>query len=411
MPEELFKTAPKEVLDYFDRRPSVPTFDWRDISSREHALAWTAAKTSGFDVIEDIRAAVREAVNYKPYEQFAAELEETLRAKGWWGRKIVTDPFTGKDSIVQLGSPRRLRTIYWGNVASAQAAGEWARTWATRDVLPYLEYLISLSERKRPEHMGWVGTTLPVDDSWWLTHYPPNGWHCKCRVRQMSAPEANRKPAEKRIRPSIDYVDWKNKRTGEIEKVPLGVDPGWGHNPGMLRDRTLSRGLNAALDRMPEPARRAAVQQLARHPLAEYVTSGRASRDNHAPVAVLPETIGRTIGADTTIVRMSGEIGIKATRVGASGNLHHNESDFATYAHVQDAVDRGLVVQEGARKLLVDLRDDDGLYWRASLTATQDGSEIFLSTWYKISERRHRRLLHRKWRDSDQTVRVIREGE
>lgn len=411
MPEELFKTAPKEVLDYFDARPSVPTFAWSDIAPREHALAWTAAKTSGFNVIDDIRAASREAVNYKSFEAFRADLEPVLRAKGWWGKKIVTDPLTGKDSIVQLGSPRRLKTIYWGNVASAQAAGEWARTWATRDVLPYLEYLISLSERKRPEHLTYVGIVAPVESPIWRYIYTPNGWFCKCRIAQLSRAEAERRPEEMRRPRELEFVDWKNKRTGEIEKVPLGVDPGWGHNPGMLRDRTLSRGLNRALDQMPEPARRQAVQQLARHPLAEYVASGRASRDNHAPVAVLPEQVGRAINADTTIVRMSGEIGIKANRIGESGNLHHNESDFAAYMRVQDAVDRGLVVQEGTRKLIIDLRDDDGLYWRASLTATQDGSEVFLSTWYKISERRHKRLLRRKWRDSDETVKVIREGE
>lgn len=412
MTDELFKTAPREVLDYFDRRPSVPTYAWNDIAPREHALAWTAAKTSGFNVIDDIRAAAREAVNYKSFEAFRADLEPILRAKGWWGRKIARDPLTGKDQIVQLGSPHRLRTIYWGNVASAQAAGEWERTWQTRDVLPYLEYLISLSERKRPEHQVLVGIVLPVEDGFWLVYYPPNGWFCKCRTRQVSRLEAERAPAEKRLPPQIEMREWKNKRTGQIEKVPVGVDPGWNHNPGLLRDRSLSRGLNRALDQMPEPARRTAVQELARHPLTDYVTSGKAGRDNHVPVAVLPESLSQKIGARTTIVRASGEIGIKATRVGKAGRPHHPESVFQSYAHVQDAIDLGRVVQEGDYKLIVDRQDDDGLWWRASLTATHDGSEVFLSTWYKVGRKRYETLLRRKWHgSSERLVEIIREED
>ena len=37
-----------------------------------------------------------------------------------------------------------------------------------------------------------AGTLLPVDDPWWQTHYPPNGWGCKCWVRQVSRREAER---------------------------------------------------------------------------------------------------------------------------------------------------------------------------------------------------------------------------
>ena len=45
-------------------------------------------------------------------EQFIKDLRPVLEKAGWWGRKVQTDPVTGVASEVQLGSPRRLRTIY-----------------------------------------------------------------------------------------------------------------------------------------------------------------------------------------------------------------------------------------------------------------------------------------------------------
>ena len=131
----------------------------------EHAHAFTVAKSAGFDVLRDIHEALAKAIEERQdFSEFQKGLEPLLRAKGWWGKAPAIDPLTGKEKLVQLGSPRRLKTIYWANVNTAYAAGEWERTWRTRRVLPYLEYLISTAEHKRLEHLAWVGTVLPVED-------------------------------------------------------------------------------------------------------------------------------------------------------------------------------------------------------------------------------------------------------
>ena len=33
--------------------------------------------------------------------------------------------------------------------------------------------------------------------------------------------------------PEIVYKDWVNKRTGEVIRHPVGIDPGWDYNVGM----------------------------------------------------------------------------------------------------------------------------------------------------------------------------------
>ena len=85
--------------------------------------------------------------------------------------------------------------------------------------------------------MAWHGTVLRWDDPWWETHYPPNGWRCRCRVVQLSDADLD----EFRLTPSGGPPAgsertraWTNKRTGETVQVPVGVDPGFDHNVGRL---------------------------------------------------------------------------------------------------------------------------------------------------------------------------------
>lgn len=388
MSDELFKTAPKAVIEYFDRRPSVPTFDWRDIAAHEHALAHTVAKTAGFDVLEDIRAALRKAVAGRvPFDQFHDELVPLLKAKGWWGEKRRTDPVTRQPVLVQLGSLRRLQIIYWANVHSAHAAGEWTRIQETKTFLPWLTYVSSVSERKRPLHLSWVGTTLPVDDPWWRSHYPPNGWNCKCSVRQVADREAERLHARygKRTAPPLDERPWLNKRTGETEMIPAGIDPGWQTNSGLLRDRTLGRGLQGALDRMPEPARREAVAQLVQHPIFDHVVQnlGDRARDVIAGTAegrfaAVAGLIGPArqvaLGAKTSIVRLSGE-------TAAHIRADHPEVSVDVMQAIPRMIAAGTAFLD--RSSLVMFAELGGVFYRIVIKATRNADEIFITSLHR----------------------------
>ncbi len=380
----LFSTAPKEVVDYFDRRPRVPTFDWRDIAPREHALAFTVAKTHGFDILSDLRDAVRKAVvDRVPYERFRDELIPILRKKGWWGEQKQRDPKTGELVKAQLGSPRRLQIIYWANVHSAHAAGEWARVERNKEFLPWLTYVASVSERKRPLHLSWVGTTLPVSDTWWQSHYPPNGWNCKCSVRQIGDREAGRLHKEfgRDKAPPLDEREWHNKRTGETENVPAGIDPGWHHNPGLLRDRTLSKGLQTSLDRLPEAARRNAVDMLVKHPIMDYVTAtlgarprsamGHAEGRFSAVVGMLTPARQKRLGATTSIVRLSGD---SAAHIRES----HPEMSAKIIAGVSEAIRAGEAFMD--QGLLISFLEIEGKLYRFAVKRTVQSNETYLAS-------------------------------
>lgn len=329
--EDLFPTAPKPVVEYFDRRPSRPSFRWDEVAPREHALAFTVARTAGFDVLDDIRTATRKAVVDRiPFSQFRDELVPILKAKGWWGERRVLDPRTGEIDKAQLGSLKRLDLIYDANIRSAEAAGDWTRIQRVKDVLPFLEYLTSTSERKRPLHLSWVGTFLPVDDGWWSTHYPPNGWRCKCRARSRAAP----REGQRLTRPPLNLRPWTNRATGESRLVPAGIDPGWDNNPGKAREQMAGRRLVERLDRMGSEARREAVRRLRQDPVFSYVTENGAGFDHHRrldpaqegagrlrwPVAVLPDPLAARLNTTSRTVALSvadaAKIGVKHAEIG-----------------------------------------------------------------------------------------------
>ncbi|MGZ8407390.1 MAG: phage minor head protein, partial [Caulobacteraceae bacterium] len=230
---ELRPLPPLQAMAYFEGKGYRTSFAWQDVWQEEHARAFTVAKAMDRDILEDIRGAMQEAIdNGETFETFRSKLQPVLEAKGWWGRKPMTDPVTGEERDVQLGSGRRLRTIYNTNMRTAHAAGRWERIQGVKDAFPYLRYVAVMDSRTRPEHRAWHGTIKPVDDPWWDTHNPPCGWNCRCTVEQLTARQAEAQGGETEKPPAFPARAYENPRTGEVTRVEGGIDPGWNYNVG-----------------------------------------------------------------------------------------------------------------------------------------------------------------------------------
>ena len=81
-----------------------------------HDQAFTIAKAMHLDLLSDIRSALETALQQgHTLKQFTDNLQPTLQAQGWWGKPIIVDS-QGAAQPVQLGSPRRLKTIYQTNL-------------------------------------------------------------------------------------------------------------------------------------------------------------------------------------------------------------------------------------------------------------------------------------------------------
>ena len=215
-----------------DRQDWAWSFDWRDVSAEEHLAQFTFAKAARLDVLQAVRAEVDRALaEGRTLREFVGELRPRLQRLGWWGEKEMVDPRTGERRLVEIG-PRRLATIFDTNLRMAHARGRWERIQALKEEMPYLRYVATLDARTRPEHARWHGTVLRVDDPWWRTHYPPNGWRCRCAVQQLSESDLRRRGRGATPRPKGGTRKWTNRRTGEIVDVPAGIDPGFERNAG-----------------------------------------------------------------------------------------------------------------------------------------------------------------------------------
>jgi SPP1 gp7 family putative phage head morphogenesis protein len=232
-----FALKPKEALKFFGAKSLKTSFAWQDVWQQEHEAAFTVAKIADVDLLADVRAAVEKAIaDGQTLQQFSKALKPRLMEAGWWGKAEMVDPLTGESKLVQLGSARRLRTIFQTNMQTAYAAGDWAQIQENKAEAPYLMYDAIIDSKTRPQHRAWDGTVLPADDPWWDTHTPPNGFNCRCSKIQLSKAQAiamGKAVADKA--PPSPTREYTNPRTGEISRVPVGVDPGFAYNPGKDR--------------------------------------------------------------------------------------------------------------------------------------------------------------------------------
>ncbi|HHW4665539.1 TPA: phage minor head protein [Yersinia enterocolitica] len=271
MPDKIPDIVPKEALAWFKAKKLQPGFDFRDVWLEEHSAAFTVAKMTQLDLLNDVKELVTNALaTGQTFREFQQVLEPLLVKRGWWGIRDMVDPLTNETKTVQLGSESRLRTIYDTNMRTARTAGQWQRIERTKRAMPYLIYTLGPSREHRVDHLKWANICLPVDDPFWLTHTGPNGWGCKCGIRQVSKYEYEQllengatqttavyddnglptgqvrktKTPLKTEAPPVKNVKWLNNRTGEEELIPEGIDPGWNYNPGINRQAALERQLN-----------------------------------------------------------------------------------------------------------------------------------------------------------------------
>ena len=185
-----FNLKPEDAIRHFQNKGLKTSFSWLDMIGEENDAAFTVAKMMDNDLLAYVDKQVDRAIdNGLTLADFKKDMIPRLQKAGWWGKKDVVDPLTGKVTKAQLGSASRLQNIFRTNLQSTYAVGQWQSIDDNKETAPFLVYDAVEDHRTRPEHQQWNGTVRPVEDDFWKTHYPPNGWLCRCGVIQVSRDE------------------------------------------------------------------------------------------------------------------------------------------------------------------------------------------------------------------------------
>ena len=205
-----FNQKPEVALKYLRKKHPELHFDYDELMHEAHHKAFTVAKVTKLDLLTDIQDSLIKARDQgQTFATWEKELIPTLKKKGWYGKTEVTNPKTGEVKEIYVGS-RRLRNIFYTNTRVAYNVGRWEHQ-AQLDDAPYLRYVSILDNRTRPTHSKVHGIVRHRDDPFWATHYPPNGWNCRCRVQAYSMDSLKRRGWEKGLKAplqNIAHKDW-----------------------------------------------------------------------------------------------------------------------------------------------------------------------------------------------------------
>lgn len=218
MPDSLFSVDPIEAIDFLRRKLNVPTRHWTDVWQEAHDMAFMVAGAATDDLVADFHDAIVKAIaEGQTLDQFREAFDRIVAAHGW--------SYHGSRGW-------RSKIIFQTNLRTATAAGRWEQIARLKDRRPYLRYVAVMDERTRPLHAAWHNTVLAVDDPWWDTHFPPNGWNCRCTVQALNERDLRRyglKVSEEA--PPSPLVTKVVKGRGLVT-VPQGIDPGFAYHPG-----------------------------------------------------------------------------------------------------------------------------------------------------------------------------------
>ncbi|MFA7238737.1 MAG: phage minor head protein [Sulfuricellaceae bacterium] len=257
--------TPKDAVAFFAAKGEMLSWDWHDVDAQTHARAFTVAKATNLEVLRTIRAEVEKSIAGQSFEDFKKNLRPRLQELGWWGKKEMLDADTGEITKVQLGSDRRLRTIFQANVQSAYMAGRYARYVDNVKDRPFWKYVAIRDGRTRESHAALNGKVWRWDDPIWRVIWPPNGWGCRCRVTALT--DSQFKASGEQLqdgRDAIAEIDVPVNRNGDTVKVKtvkfkdgtgkeriFRPDPSWDHNPGATWPRFDPAGLKQDVVNVP----------------------------------------------------------------------------------------------------------------------------------------------------------------
>lgn len=224
------------------------SWNWHDTWQEEHKHSFVVAKMAKADLLNEVYKSLQDAMkNGTPCAEWKKKILPKLEGR-WIGKTIgeLWDELPEEEKANRIPpsekerekviSPRRLDTIYRTNMHIAYMAGRYENQMASAEYLPYWRYRTVGDSRVRDSHRVLNNKVFKYDDPFWRTHYPPNGWGCRCEVSSLDEEEVKElgltiSSSEGHARTSADEVTGKPVFTYEFDGKTVRTAPGWNYNP------------------------------------------------------------------------------------------------------------------------------------------------------------------------------------
>lgn len=201
------------------------------LTDEEKGQAFTIARLISEDAIDAARKSLADLLTVEPGR-------EIVSVRDW--RTQVWDGLAEKFGKAGASAPAYIDLVFRQTTQTSNAAGKYARIFQPERVRlkPYVKYLAVGDHRTRPAHRALHGKIFLKMDPAARRYYPPNGFNCRCTLRELTRQEVEAKGLA-----VMDGAEIAGTETSEGE--PIGSPP-----EGFNADRVLALVPKALKDLM-----------------------------------------------------------------------------------------------------------------------------------------------------------------
>lgn len=189
-----------EALEYAHNKKIVLPDEFYSMDLKTRQMATTVSFLSSLEQIETVIKAVNKSIadggTFNDFQKLIADSEIIL--------------------------PKHyLDNVFRTNIQNAYGHGRWQQQQRNKAKRQYLMYSAINDSRVRPAHLALNRIVLPIDHPFWLTHYPPLGFRCRCTVIALTEKQALKygiTPDDK-LPEIAEALDWSSHplQFGELE--------------------------------------------------------------------------------------------------------------------------------------------------------------------------------------------------
>ncbi len=205
--------SPDAAMEFWRQRAKLTDAEAKALGEGAKQRAFYVTGLARRDLVRLVSDGIQAALeNGETLAAFKERIVAAIQAQGW--------------------HDYRVETIFRTNLQTAYAVGRYKKMQAVKKSRPYWQYLAIMDRRVRPGHAILHLLVYPADHEFWASHYPPNGFRCRCGVRTLSERQVERQGLTvQRDMPGPGV--WTDPKTGMEYFVHFpGADKGFRGNPG-----------------------------------------------------------------------------------------------------------------------------------------------------------------------------------